>query len=99
MDVFETLCKQIDLAELAGRYTDLQPSGRALVGRCPRPDHDDTNPSFHVYPVGKYSCYGCRSHGDVTDLWAAVKGLRPGMQAALDLAREFGVDLPTASAE
>jgi DNA primase len=38
-------------------------------------------------------------HGDVTDLWAAVKGLRPGMQAALDLAKEYGVDLPTASAE
>ena len=35
----------------------------------------------------------------MTDLWAAVKGLRPGMEAALDLAREFGVDLPTVSAE
>jgi DNA primase len=99
MSIFEKLREQIDLAELAARYTDLQPSGRALVGRCPRPDHDDTNPSFHVYPDGKYSCYGCRSHGDVTDLWAAVKELRPGMVAALDLAKEYGVDLPNTSAE
>jgi DNA primase len=99
MSIFEKLREQIDLAELAARYTELQPSGRALVGRCPRPDHDDTNPSFHVYPDGKYSCYGCRSHGDVTDLWAAVKELRPGMVAALDLAKEYGVDLPNTSAE
>ena len=99
MSIFEKLREQVDLAELAARYTDLQPSGRALVGRCPRPDHEDTNPSFHVYPEGRYFCYGCRWRGDVTDLWAAVKGLKPGMEAGLDLAREFGVDLPTVSAE
>jgi DNA primase len=96
---FEELREQVDLAELASRYTDLKPSGRALVGRCPCPNHEDTNPSFHVYPEGKFFCYGCRWHGDVTDLWAALKGLKPGMEAGLDLAREFGVDLPTASAE
>jgi DNA primase len=38
-------------------------------------------------------------HGDVTDLHAGVQGLKPGMEAALDLAREYGVDLPTVSAE
>jgi DNA primase len=99
MSAFGKLREQIDLTELAARYTDLQPSGRALVGRCPCLDHDDTNPSFHVYPDAKYFCYGCRSHGDVTDLWAAVKAIRPGMEAALDLAKEYGVDLPKTSAE
>jgi DNA primase len=96
---FEELREQVDLAELASRYTDLNPSGRALVGCCPCPNHEDTNPSFHVYPEGRFFCYGCRWRGDVTDLWAAVKGLKPGMEAGLDLAREFGVDLPTVSAE
>jgi DNA primase len=96
---FEELREQVDLAELASRYTDLNPSGRALVGRCPCPNHEDTNPSFHVYPEGRFFCYGCRWRGDVTDLWAAVKRLKPGMEAGLDLAREFGVDLPTVSAE
>jgi DNA primase len=96
---FEELRERVDLAELASRFTDLNPSGRALVGRCPCPNHEDTNPSFHIYPEGRFFCYGCRWHGDVTDLWAAVKGLKPGMEAALDLAREFSVDLPTASAE
>jgi DNA primase len=96
---FEELRERVDLAELASRFTDLNPSGRALVGRCPYPNHEDTNPSFHVYPEGRFFCYGCRWHGDVTDLWAAVKGLRPGTEAALDLAREYSVDLPTVSAE
>ena len=99
MNPFEELREQVDLAELVSRYTDLNPSGRALVGRCPCPNHEDTNPSFHVYPEGRFFCYGCRCRGDVTDLWAAVKGLKPGIEAGLDLAREFGVDLPTASAE
>jgi DNA primase len=99
MNIFEMLRERVDLAELAARYTDLQPSGRALVGRCPHPEHDDEHPSFHVYPEGRYFCFGCRWRGDVTDLHGGVKGLRPGMEAALDLAREYGVDLPTVSAE
>ena len=99
MSPFEKLREQIDLAELAARYTDFQPSGRALVGRCPHPEHGDEHPSFYVYPDGRFFCHGCRWRGDVTDLHAAVKGLRPGMEAALDLAKEYGVDLPTASAE
>lgn len=97
MSPFEKLREQIDLAELAARYTDLQPSGRALVGRCPHPEHDDEHPSFYVYPDGRFFCYGCRWRGDVTDLHAGVKGLRPGMEAALDLAQEFSVDLVRAS--
>lgn len=99
MNIFEMLREQIDLAEIAARYTDFQPSGRALVGRCPHPEHDDEHPSFYMYPDSKFFCYGCRWRGDVTDLHAAVKGLRPGMEAALDLAREYGVDLPNTSAE
>jgi DNA primase len=99
VSIFEELRGRVELAELASRYTDLKLSGRALVGRCPCPNHEDTNPSFHVYPEGIFFCYGCRWRGDVTDLWAAVKGLKPGMEAGLDLAREFGVDLPTVSAE
>jgi DNA primase len=96
---FEELREQVDLAELASRYTDLKPSEHTFVGCCPHPEHDDEHPSFHIYDDRRFHCYGCQWHGDVTDLWAALKGLKPGMEAALDLAREFGVDLPTVSAE
>ena len=98
-NIFEKLREQIDLAEIAARYTDFQPSGRALVGRCPHPEHDDEHPSFYVYPEGRFFCYGCRWRGDVTDVWAALKGLKPGIEAGLDLAREFGIELPRTSVE
>ena len=99
MNLFGMLREPIDLAELASRYTDLKPSERSLVGCCPHPAHEDESPSFYIYDDRRFHCYGCRWRGDVTDLWAAVKGLKPGMEAGLDLAREFGVDLPTVSAE
>jgi DNA primase len=94
VSVFETLREQVSLNELAGRFTELKPSGRTLRGCCPFPDHQDGTPSFHVYPDGRFHCYGCRRHGDVTDLWAGTQGIEPPMEAALDLAREFGVELP-----
>ena len=98
MNLFERLRERIDLSELAGHHTELKPCGQALVGCCPHPDHEDERPSFYIYDR-RFYCYGCMWHGDVTDLWAALKGLKPGMEAGLDLAREFGVDLPTVSAE
>lgn len=97
--IFEKLRGEVDLAQLAGCYAELRPSGRASVGRCPHPDHEDRSPSFYVYADRHFHCYGCRWHGDVVDLYAAVKGLRPGIEAALDLARECGVSLPEMDAE
>jgi DNA primase len=99
VSVLEVLRAQVDLVGLAGRYTDLRPYGKAHVGRCPYPDHEDKNPSFYVYAEGRYFCYGCRRHGDVVDLWAVVKGVRPGIEAALDLARECGITIPELDAE
>jgi DNA primase len=75
MSAFDVLRERINLVEVAGRHTDLRLSGRAYVGRCPRPDHEDNNPSFHVYSDGRFHCYGCGWHGDATDFWAGVKGV------------------------
>jgi DNA primase len=94
VSTFEMLRERVDLAELAGRHTELKKSGRTLAGRCPFPNHQDSTPSFHVYPDGRFHCFGCRRHGDVVDLWAGVRGIEPGITAALDLAREYGVELP-----
>ena len=94
MSVFEVLRERVDLIELAGRYTEMAGSGSAQHGRCPYPDHEDRNPSFHVYPDRRFHCYGCGRHGDVADLWAATNGLEAGIGAALSLAREYGIGLP-----
>jgi len=91
--VFEVLQREVDLASLVRQFTALKRIGKSLRGRCPLPNHKDTNPSFFVYPDNRVHCFGCGFHGDVTDLWAAVNGLQPGIEAALDLARQYGVQL------
>ena len=93
MSVFELLREHVDLGELTGRFTELKPSGRTLRGCCPFPDHQDDTPSLYIYPDERFYCFGCRRHGDCVDLWAGMQGIEPGMEAALDLAREFGVEL------
>lgn len=94
MSVFETLREHVDLCELAGRFTELRRSGRSWKGRCPFPDHEDLDPSFHLWPDERFACFGCGRHGDAIDLWAGVRGIESGVEAALDLAREHGVALP-----
>ncbi len=91
MSLFETLHEEVDLMKVAEGHLDLTRSGRTAKCRCPYPDHEDKIPSFHVYPDGRFFCFGCRKHGDVVDLWAVLKGLRPGIEAALDLARKYEV--------
>jgi DNA primase len=94
MNPFEIIRARVDLAEIAEKYTELHQSGKACVGRCPRPDHEDRDPSFYVYPDRRFHCYGCGWHGDVTDLWTVVHGVESGIKAALNLARECGIELP-----
>jgi hypothetical protein len=43
-----------------------------MVGLCPL--HQEKTASFYVYADNHYHCYGCGSHGDVTDLEQALRG-------------------------
>jgi DNA primase len=56
MNIFEMLRERIDLSELAGHYTELKPSGQALVGCCPHPAHEDESPSFYIYDDRRFHC-------------------------------------------
>src|SRR5215207_8880466 len=64
--------------------------------RCVSPDHHDEHPSMHLYDDHAH-CFACGFHGDVTDVWAAMRGFDKPVEAALDLAGEFGIELPEAS--
>jgi DNA primase len=66
--------------------------------RCVAPDHHDEDPSMHLYDDHTH-CFACGFHGDVTDVWAAIHGFDKPLEAALDLAGEFGIELPQASPE
>ena len=60
------------------------------------PDHHDENPPMHLYDDHAH-CFACGFHGDVTDVWAAKHDLDRPLEAALDLARQFGIELPEGS--
>ncbi len=91
MSIFETLREQIPL----DRIIQVNGSGKA---HCVAPDHPDANPSMHIYDDHVH-CFSCQFHGDGTDVWVAKHGFDRPIEAALDLAREFGVELPEMSPE
>ena len=46
-----------------------RPVNRSGAARCPLPDHEDTNPSFHVYKQdNRWYCFACGVGGSVIDL-------------------------------
>lgn len=91
MNVFETLREQVPIARLVEPGT----GGKA---HCVEPGHQDNSPSLHIYEDHVH-CFACEFHGDVVDVWAAQRGFDRPIEAALDLAREFGVELPEQSPE
>ena len=86
----------VPIEDVARRYTELRPlGGKAWFdGRCPLPDHDDRNPSFYIYPPGRFHCYGCGRRGDVIDLEFHCGGYNELWAAMVALKEEFGVALP-----
>jgi DNA primase len=90
--IFEVIKAKVSLADLVARYTNMKRSGTHLKGCCPV--HQESTPSFFVFADDHAHCYGCGFHGDVVDLWARMNGIQTGIEAALDLAREYGIQLP-----
>lgn len=71
----ERLKDMVPLADVVGRYVELQGSGSILTGRCPF--HKDEVPSFTVYQeTGTFYCFGCGARGDVIDFLRAIDRLR-----------------------
>jgi DNA primase len=95
----EAVGEAVPIEEIAHRYTEIKPlGGKAwFTGRCPLPDHDDSDPSFYIYPPGRYWCYGCGRGGDVVDLEFFCGGYGELWEAMAALAVEFGVELPSRS--
>jgi DNA primase len=92
----EAVRAAVPIEMIARRYTKLEPlGGRAwFEGRCPLPDHEDHDPSFYIYPPGRFHCYGCDRGGDVVDLEFYCGGYNELWEAMMALAMEYGVDLP-----
>jgi DNA primase len=91
VSVFEVLRDRVALSLIVSANG----SGKA---HCVAPEHQDNAPSMHVYEDHVH-CYSCGFHTDVSGVWAAIRGFDKPVEAALDLAREFGIELPEASPE
>jgi DNA primase len=60
----ETVRANNPIEQVIGRYVELRPSGRRLLGHCPF--HTDPTPSFVVYVRNQsWYCFGCDVGGDV----------------------------------
>lgn len=82
--VFEVLREEVPMGRLVGTNGHR----KALCV-----NHSERTPSMHVYDDHVH-CFGCGFHADVTGVWAAQREIARPIEAALDLAREFGVRLP-----
>ena len=93
-DFKETVRAQTDLVGLVGEKVRLQSrgGGRDYIGLCPF--HDDSKPSFHVYPErNSYRCWACNEGGDCFE-WV-MKTERLEFREALELlARRAGLEMP-----
>jgi hypothetical protein len=94
MSIFVTLREQVTMEEIVGRGAEFR-GGKV---RCVAPDHEDSDPSMHLYGDHVH-CFSCGFRGDVVDVWAAMQSFDSPLEAAHDLAREYGVDLPDVSPE
>ena len=73
----------------AAHGIELKRIGSNLQALCPL--HNETTPSFTVYPGGRFNCFGCGGRGDVIDLHSALTGQCKG-----DAARQLsGGKAPT----
>jgi DNA primase len=70
-------------------------NGDQLHGPCPV--HSSTSPRSDVFSVnlnnGRYYCHKCHSHGNLLELYAAVRRTTL-YEAAIDLCRALGRDIP-----
>ncbi len=94
MSVFELLRDQVPIEEVVRRHSEV----KGNKTHCVAPAHPDVKPSMHLYDDHVH-CFACGFHGDVTDVWAAMHGFSSPVEAALDMARGFGIELPEASQE
>ncbi len=91
MSVIDELKARIDIVELIGEYVPLQKAGRTYKALCPF--HTETQPSFVVYPEGRWRCYGaCGEGGDAIEFVRRIENL--DLRGAIErLAERYGIDL------
>lgn len=62
-EFIDKLKDSVDMVNLANQFTEMKYIGGDLYrGRCPHPDHTDSEPSLTIWTkTNTWSCYGCHS--------------------------------------
>ncbi|MGF1633953.1 MAG: DNA primase [Phycisphaerae bacterium] len=82
-----------DIVQVIQQTVTLKKQGGRYVGLCPF--HGEKTPSFHVIPDKQFfHCFGCKAGGNVIDFVIKRDNL-PFFDALKQLAKDFGVDLPS----
>jgi DNA primase len=88
VSIFETLRDRVSVEQVAG--------GRVGEKVFCLAHADNNTPNLHIYEDHVH-CFACDFHADVVALWQLKHGFERPIEAALDLAREFGVEVPEQS--
>jgi DNA primase len=93
-DRIRTEIKMEQVLDLLG-FQPSSRSGAQWYGSCPLHERGlRRRRSFSVnVAIGRYCCHRCHSCGNQLELWAAATRL-PLRQAAIDLCRRLGRDIP-----
>jgi DNA primase len=88
VSIFETLRDRVSVEQVTG--------GRVGEKVFCLAHADNNTPNLHIYSDHVH-CFACDFHADVVALWQLKHGFERPIEAALDLAREFGVEVPEQS--
>jgi hypothetical protein len=71
----ERLLHKRDIVDVVSEFCDLKRCAGYFKACCPHPDHNESNPSFFVWPKNqRFKCFACDKGGDVVDFLVWVKG-------------------------
>ncbi len=85
--------KQIDILEVASKYTVLKKSGKSYLALCPF--HDEKTPSLSIsQEKGLYHCFGCGASGDVIKFYQEINN-KTFSESIVELAEEYNIEIKT----
>ncbi|MBQ2604548.1 MAG: DNA primase [Clostridia bacterium] len=91
-EFLEELRANNDITSVISSYVNLKKRGRNYVGKCPF--HNDSTPSFTVYPdTESFYCFGCAAGGDVITFIMRSEQL-VYIDAVKYLAQRAGMQMP-----
>lgn len=95
---FAAVKEAISMAEVLGLLRFTPTSTRGAQQRGPCPIHGSRSPRSRSFSANvhdhNFHCFKCGAHGNALDLWASASR-QTAYDAALDLCRRLGKDVPT----